>query len=179
MLNGDSSLPIGLTHAGRDQARALGATAGPVDLAAHTAFARTRETAELAWPNAPTLVVAELNEIGFGRFEGTLWTDGYADWVVTAGPEEDCPGGGESRVTALRRYVRGFRVLLERPEGRIALVAHGAHVRYLLLARDGTSPPPLLEFIEPATVYTFDRTEFEAAIALLEAWVAAPAFEAD
>jgi probable phosphoglycerate mutase len=176
VLNGDPSRPIGLTPEGRAQASALGATAGPVDLAAHTAFPRTRETAELAWPTAPTLAVPELNEIHFGQFEGTLWADGYADWVVAAGPADDCPGGGESRVTALRRYVRGFRVLLERPEERLALIAHGAHVRYLLLASEQRQPTPLLEFIEPAVPYTFGRAELEAAVDLLEDWLGSPAF---
>lgn len=176
VLNGDPSLRIGLTPVGREQARALGEAVGPVDLAAHTAFSRTRETAELAWPAAPLLAVPDLNEIHFGRFEGTLWTDGYAGWVVAAGPEDDCPGGGESRVAALRRYLRGFRVLLERPEERVALVAHGAHVRYLLLAAERAYPTPLLEHIEPATPYTFGRADFEAAIELLDEWVAAPAF---
>ena len=151
-------------------------TAGPVDLAAHTAFLRTRETAELAWPTAPTLDVPELNEIHFGQFEGTLWTDGYADWVATAGPQDDCPGGGESRVTALSRYVRGFRILLERPEERIALIAHGAHVRYLLLASERRAPTPLLEFIDPAVPYTFSEAEFQAAVELLEDWLGSPVF---
>jgi broad specificity phosphatase PhoE len=176
VLNGDPSLPIGLTPEGRAQAKALGEAAGPVDLAAHTAFPRTRETAELAWPTAPTLAVPELNEIHFGQFEGTLWTDGYADWVVTAGPDDACPGGGESRVTALRRYVRGFRILLERPEERVALVAHGAHVRYLLLASERRYPTPLLEFIDQAVPYTFSRAELEAAVELLEEWLGSPAF---
>lgn len=176
VLNGDPSVPIGLTAAGREHAKALGAKTGSVDLAAHTSFSRTRETAELAWPGAPTLVVPELNEIHFGRYEGTVWNDGYADWVATAGPEDDCPGGGESRVRALRRYARGFRLLLERDEERIALVAHGAQVRYLVLAREQAYPTPLLEHIEPATPYTFSRAEFEAAIQLLEEWLAAPAF---
>jgi broad specificity phosphatase PhoE len=176
VLNGDPSHPIGLTAAGREQARALGATAGPVDLAVHTAFPRTRETAELAWPAAPKLVVPDLNEIHFGQFESTLWTAGYADWVASAGPDDDCPGGGESRVTALRRYVRGFRVVLDRPEDRVALVAHGVQVRYLLLAGERRQPTPLLDVVEPAVPYTVSRAELEAAVELLEEWLGAPAF---
>lgn len=176
VLNGDPSRLIGLTPVGREQARALGEAAGPVDLAAHTAFPRTRATAELAWPAAPLLAVPDLNEIRFGRFEGTLWTDGYADWVAAAGPADDCPGGGESRVAALRRYLRGFRLLLERPEERVALVAHGAQVRYLLLAGERRRPTPLLEVVEPAIPYTFGRDELEAAVELLEEWLSSPAF---
>ena len=49
-LNGDPAVEVGLTDAGREQARELGRIAGPVDLVAHSEFSRTRETAELAWP---------------------------------------------------------------------------------------------------------------------------------
>ena len=52
-LNGDPSVQVVLTEAGRAQARALGAEAGPVDLVAHSSFGRARETAELAWPGTP------------------------------------------------------------------------------------------------------------------------------
>lgn len=176
VLNGDPSLPVGLTERGREQARALGAAVGPVDLAAHTTFARTRETAEVAWPATPTLVVPELDEIAFGRWEGTRWGEGYEAWVGEAGPEDECPGGGESRVAAARRYVRGFRTLLGRDEERIALVAHGAQVRYLLLAAAGSPPTPLLEHVPAAEPHTLGRDEVERAVELLERWTASPAF---
>ena len=176
VLNGDPTVNVRLTEAGREQALALGAAVGRVDLVAHTAFARTRETAELAWPGTPTLVVPELNEISFGRWEGTRWSDGYGAWVGSAGPTDASPGGGESRETAARRFVRGFSTLLARPEARIALVAHGAQVRYLLLAVAGQPPSPVLEHVLPAEWHEIDRGELERAIALLEAWVASPAF---
>jgi broad specificity phosphatase PhoE len=176
VLNGDPAVRVGLTDRGREQARALGRAVGPVDLAAHTAFGRTRETAELAWPGAPTLEVPELNEIAFGRWEGTRWGEGYEAWVGSAGPEDDCPGGGESRVAAARRYVRGFRTLLERPEERIALVAHGAQVRYLLLAAAGQPPTPVLEHVLPAEPHKLAREELERAILLLDEWTTSPAF---
>jgi alpha-ribazole phosphatase len=175
-LNGDPTVRVGLTALGREQARALGETAGPVDLVAHSEFLRTKQTAELAWPGTPTLVVPELNETRFGSFEGTLWDDGYGEWVGTAGPDDECPGGGESRVAALRRYLRGFRVLLERPEERLALVGHGAQIRYLLLARDGVTPTPLLEMVELAKPNPFSRDELAAALERLDAWVASPAW---
>lgn len=176
VLNGDASVPARLTERGRQQARALGERVGPVDLVAYTSFERTRETAELAWPDVPTLVVPALDEIRFGRWEGTRWGDGYEAWVGSAGPEDDCPGGGESRAAAARRYVRGFRTLLERPEERIALVAHGAQVRYLLLAAAGKSPTPLLEHVLPAEAHELTREELERAIVLLDEWTTSPAF---
>ncbi len=176
VLNGDPSVSVGLTARGEEQARALGVGAGAVDLAAHTSFARTRATAELAWPCAPLLVVPELDEIRFGRWEGTRWSEGYEAWARSSGPEDACPGGGESRVEAARRYVRGFRLLLERPEARIALVAHGAQIRYLLLAVAGGLPVRILEHVPPAEPFQVDRAELERAIALLEVWTATPAF---
>lgn len=176
ILNGDPSVPVRLTDRGREQARALGESVGHVDLVAHTAFARTRETAELAWPGTPTLKVAELNEIAIGRWEGTRWGDGYEAWVNESAPEDACPGGGESRVAAATRYVGGFRLLLERGEDRIALVAHGAPVRYLLLAAAGKPPTALLEHVPPAQPHEVGRGELERAIEVLDGWLAAPSW---
>ncbi|HXH87545.1 MAG TPA: histidine phosphatase family protein [Gaiellaceae bacterium] len=176
VLNGDPSLPVGLTERGEEQARGLGAAAGTVELAAHTRFARTRRTAELAWPDAPLLEVSELDEIRFGRWEATRWSDGYADWAGSAGPADPCPGGGESRVEAAARYIRGFRLLLERPEERIALVTHGAPARYLLLAVAGGPPVRILEHVPPAEPFRVQHDELERALGVLAAWLAAPAF---
>lgn len=176
VLNGDPLVPVKLTDRGREQARALGAEVGPVDLVAHTSFGRTRETAELAWPGTPMLVVPELDEIAFGRWEGTRWGDGYEAWVGRVGPEDECPGGGESRAAAARRYVRGFQTLLGCAEERIALVAHGAQVRYLLLAAAGKRPTAVLEHVLPAEPHQLGRGDFERAVDLLEDWAAAPTF---
>jgi broad specificity phosphatase PhoE len=176
VLNGDPSVAVALTDTGRAQAQRLGATAGPVDLVAHSAFGRARETAELAWPGAPTLEVPELNEFRYGRYEGTRWGDGFAEWTQASGPLEESPGGGESRVAAVSRYVRGFRILADRPEDRIALVAHGAHVAVLLLAREGRSPEPVLEQIPFATGFDFTLDELRRATEVLETWATSPAF---
>jgi alpha-ribazole phosphatase len=175
-LNGDASVAVKLTELGREQARELGRRVGPVDLVAHTAFGRTRETAELAWPGVGLLQVPELNEIAFGRFEGTEWTDGYHDWVLTSAPDEGSPGGGESRLAAVQRYLRGYRLVLDRPEERIALVAHGAPVRYALLALDDSPPTRVLEGVEPARPFVIDAERFARALEVIEAWAAAPAF---
>lgn len=176
MLNGDPTVPCGLTELGERQARALGERVGPIDVALHTSFERTRRTAELAWPTAPKAVLADLDEIRFGRWEGTVWNDGYVDWVATAGPEEESPGGGESRVAAVRRYVRGYRAVLDRPEQRVALVTHGAPVRYLLLAAAAGAPTALLEQVPPAEPFVLEHDEVVAAVERLERWLDAPAF---
>jgi broad specificity phosphatase PhoE len=176
VLNGDPSVEAPLTARGREQARALGRDAGPVDLVVHTGFARTRETAELAWPDAPKLVVPELNEISYGRFEGTGWGAGYGEWCATAAPGEPCPGGGESRAAAIARYARGYRALLDRPEETLALVAHAMHLAYVLLALEGRPPAPVLPGIPQAVAVVVGRRRFAEAVELIEAWVREPAW---
>jgi len=175
-LNGDPSVEVRLTEAGRGQARALGQAAGPVDLAAHTEFLRTRETAELAWPGVPLLEVPELNEFAFGRYEGTRWADGFEEWVRTSTPHDGAPGGGESRVAAVQRFARGYQALLDRPEERVAVVAHGAPVRYVLLALDRKPPARVLEGVDRARPFTIDADRLAEAVDALEAWAAAPAW---
>ena len=147
-----------------------------MDVALHTSFERTRRTAELAWPDAPLVALPDLDEIRFGRFEGTPWHDGYGDWVVTAGPDEQSPGGGESRLSAVGRYARGYRAVLDRPEETVALVAHGAPVRYLLLAAAGTAPAPRLEHVPSAEPFVLGAVEVARAVEALERWLEAPTF---
>ena len=175
-LNGDPSVQVVLTEVGRDQARALGAEAGPVDLVAHSAFGRTRETAELAWPGTPLLEVPELGEFTFGSFEGSRWADGFDAWVETAAPDVGAPGGGESRVEAARRFVRGYRTLLARPEDRVAAIAHGAPVAYILLALEGTSPVRVLDGVEQARPFTIAAADLGRALDLIDAWASSPTF---
>jgi broad specificity phosphatase PhoE len=175
-LNGDPSVEVRLTETGRAQARALGEAAGPVDLAAHSSFARARETAELAWPGAPLLELPELGEFSFGSFEGSRWADGFDAWVETSAPDVGAPGGGESRVEAARRFVRGYRALLARREERIAAVAHGAPVAYVLLALEGKPPVRRLEGVEQARPFAIAAADLARALDLIDAWAASPAF---
>lgn len=175
-LNGDPTVRVVLTEAGRAQARALGDEAGPVDLAAHSSFERTRQTAELAWAGTPLLEVPELGEFAFGSFEGSRWADGFDEWVKTSAPDVGAPGGGESRVDAACRFVRGYRRLLARPEDRIAAIAHGAPVAYVLLALGGKAPVRVLEGVEQARPFTIAAADLERALDLIDAWAASPAF---
>ena len=176
LLNGDPAVAVGLTEAGRAQARELGRKAGPVELVAHSEFLRTRETGELAWPGVALLELPELNEYRFGSFEGTRWTEGFDEWVLTSTPSDDVPGGGESRLAAVTRFARGYRALLDRPEERIAVVAHGAPVRYLLLALEGKPPVAVLDGVDRAKPFPVDVDSVARAVEVLEAWAAAPAW---
>jgi 2,3-bisphosphoglycerate-dependent phosphoglycerate mutase len=175
--NGDPSLAVGLTEAGREQARQLGRdlAAEAVDLCVTSEFLRARETADLALEarDVPRLVLPELNDIRFGRFEGGALAD-YRAWAWTHGPEEPVPGGGESRVETVARYVRGFRTVLERPEESVLVVAHSLPIRYVLNATAGTAPVPKIEQVPYATPLRLGAAELEAAVERLAAWISEP-----
>ena len=185
MVNGDPVVACPLTTAGRAQARALGVALAdePLDLVAVTEFGRVQETAELAVGARalPVLVVPELNEPRFGEFEGGPFA-AYGDWAWRSGPLEQPPSSaerrGETRGEIGARYARGYRVLLERPEETILLVGHSLPLRYVLDAAAGRAPAQRAEAVEYTTVWRLSRAELDRAVAVLEAWAAAPVFEA-
>lgn len=174
LVNGDLGSEIALTEVGREQARALGRAlaAESIDLCVTSEFPRVRETAELALEGreVPRLELPELNEIGFGRYEGRTIV-AYRVWAGSAGPQVDGPGGAESRAAAARRYARAFRTVLERPEDSILVVAHALPLRYIL-----TGPAQLIEPVPLASAYRLDADELRAAVERLEAWCEAPAW---
>jgi broad specificity phosphatase PhoE len=178
--NGDPSVAGGgLTDAGRGQARALGALLAddPLELAVTSEFLRARETAELALDGreVPLLVVPELNDIRFGSFEGKLLTE-YRGWASTAGPADECPGGGESRASAAGRFARGFGAVLERPEATALVVAHALPIRYVLGALIEQDPAAVIEPVQYAEPHRFSAVQIARAAARLERWAAAPVF---
>lgn len=175
--NGDPAISVALTAAGREQARRLGHLLAdePIDLCATSEFERARETADLALEgrDTPRLVVPELNDIRFGRFEGGELGD-YRAWARTHGPEEPAPGKGESRVETVRRYARGYRALLARPEETVLVVVHGLPVRYVLDAAAGSVPAPAVEQVPYAEPFSVEAAELTAAVELLDAWARQP-----
>jgi broad specificity phosphatase PhoE len=177
--NGDPSVACALTDAGREQARELGrALAGErIDLCVTSEFERTRETADLALEgrDTPRLVLPELNDIRFGEFEGRALTE-YRAWAHAHGPLDFAPGGGDSRAETVARYVGGYRLILERPEQTILVVAHGLPVRYVLEALDGRSPAPVVLQVPYATPFQVGADELAAAVDRLEAWAASPSW---
>jgi broad specificity phosphatase PhoE len=178
LVNGDPSRPGGLTALGRQQARRLGEllAGDPIELCVVTEFARTRETADLALEgrDVPRLVVPELNDIRFGEFEGTTLEE-YRGWAGAAPP--DVPvRGGESRADAVTRFVRGFRLVLARPEATVLVVAHGLPIRYVLDALEGRTPAPRVAQVALAEPFRIDAAELEGAVATLERWAEAPAW---
>jgi probable phosphoglycerate mutase len=178
LTNGDPELEVALTERGREQARHLGELlAGtPIDLCAVSEFQRVQETADLALAgrDVQRLVLPELNDIRFGEFEGRLLVD-YRAWARGHGPEDEVPGG-ESRAESVRRYVAGFRAVLNRPEQTILVVAHSLPIRYVLNAAAGGLPKPAMEQVPYAEPLRVSAAELTQAVERLETWALAPAW---
>jgi len=173
-VNGDLRFPSRLTDEGRVQARALGRSlAGEeIDLCATSEFPRTIETADLALDgrSVPRLVVPDLNEIGFGAFEGGPLAD-YRVWAFAHGSREDGPGGAESRLGTARRFARAFGALLAREERTILVVSHALAIRYLL-----SGPAAFVEPVPLAEAHALSREEAAALLDRLVAWTEAPSW---
>jgi len=178
-INGDPGVACALTATGEEQARRLGERLAGVeiDLCATSEFERAQQTADLALAgrDLPRLVLPEFNDVRFGGFEGKLLAE-YRAWAAQNEPTTEAPGGGESRSGTVARYVRAYRTILDRPEEKIFVVAHGLPIRYVLNALEETDPAPLVEQVAYAEPYTLQRRELELAVERLERWAAAPAW---
>jgi len=177
LVNGEATISGPLTRRGEEEARALGREIAddPIDVCVTTEFERTRQTAELALAgrDVPRVVVPELNDPLYGRYEGgDLET--YRSWAGAAASADAVPGGGESRRHIIERYTRGFRMVLARVEHCALLVAHSLPIAYVLAARDGILPGRRVPLVEHARPYRFAADELERAVTLLEGWCAAP-----
>jgi broad specificity phosphatase PhoE len=178
LTNGDPAVRVVLTATGREEARRLGGelAGDPIDLCVTSEFERARETADLALEgrDVPRLVLAELNDIRFGEFEGRLLTD-YRAWAHAHGPVDVCPGG-ESRAQTVARYVRAYQTILARPEDTVLVVAHGLPVRYVLDAVEGRDPAAAVSQVPYAEPFRLNADELREAVDRLEAWVEGPAW---
>jgi broad specificity phosphatase PhoE len=90
---------------------------------------------------------------------------------VAHGSEEEGPGGAEPRAGVARRFVRGFRALLEREERSLLVVSHALAVRYLL-----SGPAALVEPVPLAEAHVLSHEEAAAMVERLEAWTEAPSW---
>jgi probable phosphoglycerate mutase len=173
LVNGDPGRRCRLTPTGRAQAQRLGTLlrVEPIDLCVTSAFERTKETAEIALGRRqaiPRLVVPELNDHPAGKFEGMELAE-YIAWAQAWPSHEPIPGASESRLDVLRRYARGYRVLLERREPTIVAILHSLPISYLL------SGPlqrlPLLDYAAPAIV---SAAKVRVRVQRLENWATNP-----
>jgi probable phosphoglycerate mutase len=178
LVSGNPADPRGLTDLGREQARRLGGLLdGTVpELCVTSEFTRVRETADLALAgrDVPRLVLADLNDFRCGDFEGVPFEE-YRAWAEAASPVEACPGG-ESRVDAARRYARAFRLIAERPEETVLVVAHGLPIRYALMARDEADPTAIVDQVPFAEPLPFSADELEQVAERLERWASSAAW---
>ena len=169
----------GLTPEGVEQGRRLGEALADVhiDLGVSTEMRRTQETLELALAGRaiPRIVVPELNEIHFGRYDGGPLDD-YRAWAWSEPPDVRAPGEGESRADGAARYALGLRILLERPEPVVLAIGHALSIRYVVDAGEGLVPAARMAHVPHAEPFRFSAEEVERAASLLEAWSAAPRF---
>lgn len=176
-LNGDASVEFGLTALGEQQARALGNELADttLDLCVTSSFERVRRTADLALEgrDVPRLVMTELGDPDYGRFEGALVTE-YRAWASTASSSATPGGSGESRLTIVSRYVRAFGSILQRPEASVLVVTHSGPIAYVLGALAGRAPERRLPVIEYARPHRLSAADLEQAVAFLDAWCASP-----
>ena len=168
----------GLTPEGIEQAQALSSVlaAEEIGVAMTSRLARTQETLALALDSrdVPVVIVAELDEIHFGSFDGGLLDD-YRAWAAEHPPDVPAPGGGESRARAAARFARGLRLVLARPEERVLVVGHALAIRYVVDATTGLAPAARMAPVEHAFPFRLDRADVERAASLLEEWSQAPA----
>jgi broad specificity phosphatase PhoE len=181
LTNGDPGVRVALTATGREEARRLGLelAGDPIDLCVTSEFERAQETADLALEgrDVPRLVLAELNDIRFGAFEGLPLTD-YRTWAHAHGPLDEAPGGGDSRAETVERYVVAYGRLLTRSERSALVVAHGLPVRYVLDALEGRNPAAAVAQVPYAVPFRLEADELRRAVALLAAWVDNPVWPA-
>ena len=177
VLNGDIGVAGPLTARGGEEARALGQALATtsIDLCVTSEFERARQTADLALEgrDVPRLVLAELNDPRYGRYEGQ-GLEAYRGWAATVGSEIEAPAGGESRRQIVARYVRAFAALAERDEPTIIAVCHSLPIAYALAARDGVPPAVRVPLVLHAHPYPFAADELARAVDVLGGWLAAP-----
>jgi broad specificity phosphatase PhoE len=146
-LNGDPSVPGGLTARGEEQARRLGDALRErrIDLCVTTAFERAIHTADiaLAGRDIPRLVMTELDDPPNGVFELRPGEELRA-WRSENGPDVVIPGTETTEREGVERMRTGFFVLAARPEGTILAVLHGWFVTWVLTSA-GVDPADALE----------------------------------
>ena len=166
-----------LSEEGVAQARALAdeLAGAEIDLCVTSELERTRQTADLALAGrtVPRIVLPELNDPLYGRFEsGPL--DAYRAWALANDSATEPPGGGEPRQAIVARYAAGFRTILGRPERVILVVTHSLPIAYILMALSGRDPAPSVPLVEYAKAHTLGADELQRAVARLDAWHGAP-----
>ncbi len=174
LMNPDSKLDAPLSPAGERAARRLtrSLASEPIDVVVTSPRRRARRTAELlaAGRHVTLTELDELSEVGAGSFEGGPVTE-FQDWVRT-GPVDVAPPGGESVLSAARRYLAGARRLHALRQSSIVAVTHNLPMRMLMNAAGGSDPlAGPLQRVPHATRADLSADELSAAIVALAAWL--------
>jgi broad specificity phosphatase PhoE len=168
-----------LSQRGEAQARALAEeiSGEDIDLCVTSELERTRQTADiaLAQRSVRRIVLAELNDPLYGSYEGGP-LDAYLAWALANDSAAEPPGGGEGRQTLVARYAVAFRMILDRPERAIFVVAHSLPIAYVLMALAGLDPAPRVPLVEYAKTHAVSADDLTRAIARLETWCEAPSW---
>jgi broad specificity phosphatase PhoE len=179
IASGKVDVPCPLSPRGAAQARALAEDLADenIDLCVTSELERTRQTAEIALAHrvVPRIVLPELNDPLYGRYEGGP-LDAYLAWALASDSAAVPPGGGEPRQKLVARYAAAFGMLLERPERTILVVAHSLPAAYVLMALAGRDPAPRVPQIEYAKIHEIPASELARAVIRLEGWCAAPSW---
>ena len=178
VVNGNPSVDNPLTEHGIEQARDLARRLSDTELALviTTEFARTRQTADLIVDgrDLPRRVIADLNDPRQGEFEGKDF-ELYAQWMDRTGIADPIPGGGESQLDAVRRYVRGWREVVAFATTPVLVVAHAFPISVALTLHDD-DPPFLRRNYERdpafAELKVLDPSRLGAGLDVLEAEIA-------
>jgi broad specificity phosphatase PhoE len=159
-INSDPSLPSPLTARGRAQAGDLGRrlVAERIDLCVTSELERSIATAAIVLAGRPVKrrAMRELNDARAGDLEGAPATE-HQRWLAVNGLATPSPGGGESQLDALRRYVRAFWSLAALPDERVLVIAHGMPIAWLRSAREigatGGTGDPDANFADPGVEF--------------------------
>ncbi len=177
LVSGEVGVACPLTERGVEQARVLARelAGDEIDLCVTSELERAHQTADIALEGTavPRLVLPELNDPRYGRFEGGP-LDRYLEWAHASDSRAEPPGGGERRQAIISRYAEGFRRVLERPERTVLVVAHSLPIAYVVMALAGRDPAPRVEVVEYAKPYRVTHEQLDEAVTRLEAWSAAP-----
>ena len=170
-LNGDPSVDVRLTAAGLAQVARLRprVAALPIDLGVRTRFPRTAVTLDilLAGRRPPRVVCPDLDDIRLGEFEGAD-VEAYREFRCVHG-QDARPEGGESRLDALARYVRGLRRILALDARTPLVVTHDIPIRFVLNALEQADPlDGPVTAIENGVLYDLSASDLTRAVDRME-----------
>jgi len=156
LINADPKGMSPLTTVGREQAERLRLLleADRLDLCVTSEIPRAIETADiaLAGRHIPRIELAELNDPRAGSLEGATVSE-YVRHLRENGRHAPNPGGGESQMDALRRYIAAYRWVADRPEAEILVVAHGLPLAWVRAALGENGHRPEVDFEHPGIAF--------------------------